>query len=139
MIKVFSPLDQDYEFTRNNVEYVLKANAETELPLVAATHAVRTLGHLGVMQLKHPNDVALAESKLKDQLRVWAGHAFEQATTVNASPQAQAELKRHEDALERIATRPKARIELEAEPEVEKSSKKKSSKKTEAQPAPEEE
>jgi len=134
MIKVFSPLDQDYEFTRNNEEYVLKANAETELPLVAAAHAVRTLGHLGVMQLKHPNDVALAEAKLKDQLRILAGHALEQATTANASPQAQAELKRHEDALERIATRPKAQV---SDPRIEP--KKKSSKKTEAQPAPEEE
>ena len=141
MVKVFSPLDQDHEFTRNNERYTLKANAETELPLVAAAHAVRTLGHLGVMQLRHPNDVAKAEAKLTTHLKMEAGRVRNLQATESVSPQGAAEVTYHEALLARINSRPSAEVTPVPEPEKSEDKpkgKKPKGKKTEAQPAPEE-
>jgi hypothetical protein len=151
MVKVFSPLDRDHEFSRNNEKYVLKANAETELPLAAAAHAVRTLGHLGVMQLRHPNDVAKAEAKLTTHLKMQAGRVRNLQATESASPQGAAEVEVHEALLARIDSRPAARVtplpetpQSEEKPKGKKpkgkkpKGKKPKGKETEAQPAPEE-
>ena len=60
MISVTSPLSTDFAFKRGGKKFVLKANATTKLPLVAAAYAVKILGFKSVAIVTHPNVVEKA-------------------------------------------------------------------------------
>ena len=127
-MKVYSPIDSDQPLSHDNVSYLLKANATTELPIEVAAHAIRTLGHQGVLQYRHPNDIGKAEERHRMYLRMTLGRVKAVQGTVTGTAETAAEAARLQKQIEAKDESIKAR-ETAAQPAPEKTARTKAEKK----------